>query len=182
MLVAITISLYKGKKCYSANILEENHSTKTVLNTKFLDKMSFRRKFSVFVLVIILTFNSFDIIESATEHCDETNMIESDDIDHQLIGLAQDDPLVIDALKNYYLDKPNSFPRNLDGPLTPFKLQVSQRPWCFVLPPSSTAARLHDRCLGLFYRPDRPLHNLTASKSANGQFLCRATNFGAPKS
>ena len=35
------------------------------------------------------------------------------DIDPQLTGLAQDDPIVIEALKNYYLDKPNDFPRNL---------------------------------------------------------------------
>ena len=63
-----------------------------------------------------------------TENCDnnESNDVEAveGDIDNQLTGLAQDDPIVIEALKNYYLDKPNDFPRQLKGPLTPIKLQV----------------------------------------------------------
>ena len=60
--------------------------------------------------------------DSDKKICNELDVIEGD-IDPQLTGMKQDDPIVIEALKNYYLDKPNNFPLKLADP-NPAKVLV----------------------------------------------------------
>ena len=79
---------------------------------------------SVTVKRVLLVFLNLIALIYCKKSCDEVNTVIGE-IDKGLTGLAQDDPVVIEALKNYYLDKPNDFPRNLKGPHTPQKLQVS---------------------------------------------------------
>ena len=89
--------------------------------------MSFPGTAALFLLLNLIVF-----VYCKSEDCGGTNLIEGD-IDNQLTGLAQDDPIVIDALKNYYLDNPNDFPINLDRPTTPASLQVRPRQYCYHL-------------------------------------------------
>ena len=59
--------------------------------------------------------------------CDDIVTEESDDIDESLNKLSQEDPVLIEALKNYYIDKPppKDEPYHFDQPKNTNLIYVS---------------------------------------------------------